>query len=61
MKAKAEPTFRFYVLYDETCPDDILLHAYKLARINAGAPGVDGMTFEADRRVGVGSMVGGSA
>jgi len=60
-KAKAEPAFRFYVLHDKICREDILRHAYALARANAGAPGVDGMTLRADRGAGPGSMAGGPA
>src|SRR2546430_8581521 len=58
-KAKAEPAFRFYVLYDKICREDILRHAYALARDNAGAAGGGGVTFAQIQALGLAGWLSG--
>jgi RNA-directed DNA polymerase len=47
IKAKAEPNWRFWGLYVHVCKMETLHEAYRMAKENDGAPGIDGVTFEA--------------
>jgi RNA-directed DNA polymerase len=47
VKAKAEPSWRFWGLYVHVCKMETLREAYEMARSNGGAPGIDGVTFGA--------------
>jgi RNA-directed DNA polymerase len=57
-KAKREPDFRFYTLYDKVCWPETLDRAYRQAKANAGAAGVDGMRFEDIESYGVDRWLG---
>jgi RNA-directed DNA polymerase len=57
-KAKAEPGYRFYALYDKISREDILAHAYAQCRSNQGAPGVDRQDFEAVEAYGLERWLG---
>jgi RNA-directed DNA polymerase len=58
VKAKAETSWRFWGLYVHVCKMETLREAYTLAKKNDGAPGVDGVTFEAIEEKGVDAFLG---
>jgi len=57
VKAKAKPSWRFWGLYVHVCKTETLHAAYRLAKRNNGAPGIDGETFAAIEERGVGRFV----
>src|SRR5260370_12121533 len=57
VKAKAEPTWRFWGLYVHVCKMETLQEAYQMAKSNNGAPGIDGVTFEVIEESGVESFL----
>lgn len=57
VKAKAEPPWRFWGLYVHVCKMETLREAYRMARSNNGAPGIDGVTFEAIEQSGAESFL----
>ena len=57
VKAKAEPSWRFWGLYVHVCKMETLQEAYQMARKNDGAPGIDGVTFEAIEEGGAESFL----
>jgi RNA-directed DNA polymerase len=57
VKAKAEPTWRFWGLYVHICKMETIREAYQMAKSNDGAPGIDGVTFQAIEESGVESFL----
>lgn len=57
VKAKAEPSWRFWGLYVHVCKVETLRQAYAMAKKNKGAPGIDGVTFEAIEAAGLSSFL----
>jgi len=57
VKAKAESTWRFWGLYVHVCKMETLQAAYRMAKRNHGAPGIDGITFDAIEESGVESFL----
>jgi RNA-directed DNA polymerase len=57
VKAKAEPSWRFWGLYVHVCKTETLREAYEMAKKNDGAPGVDGVTFEAIEAQGADALL----
>lgn len=56
-RAKEQPKFRFYAIYDKVFRADFLAHAYALAKANGGAAGPDGVTFGEIESIGTTALL----
>ncbi len=61
LKAKSDKTWRFWGLYVHACKLKTLQEAYRLARENNGAPGIDGVSFKAIEKAGLDEFFNGSS
>ena len=59
LKAKSEKTWKFWGLYVHVIKMETLKEAYRLAKRNNGAPGIDGVTFEATQEAGLEAFLSG--
>jgi len=59
IKAKADKQWRFWGLYGHITKPEVLQEAYRLAKANNGAPGIDGRSFEDIEEEGVEGFLGG--
>src|SRR6266545_5611813 len=59
LKAKSDRSWRFWGLYVHACKPEVLAQAYRLSKVNHGAAGIDGKTFEQIEEAGLESFLEG--
>lgn len=58
VKAKSEPSYKFYSLYDKLYRTDIIREAWKRVKHNKGSAGIDGQSFEMIEKTGLNEWLG---